>query len=566
MDILRDQRTTKMRLDAGDLSFFSKVLPKVHSDALQNLERGVAPPKVDYLGWLLRRAWEQPESLAGAQCLAAHRQVSHFVYKMELPYEPEVEDTVLKHFRETDASLAFSDDRFAEKIPSNLVADARRYLGRVIVRPSEVLGRTSTTTRLRDVLGLLPRHGPGAVSTGERGSEKWRFRRLYLSVHQRFPWYDWFVPRGAPCLLDKLTWYRGLERLPSPTAKVVLVPKDSRGPRIISEEPLEVQYLQQAYFRYMISWANHPSCRGRVNFLDQTVNQRLAKESSLTRSWATLDLKDASDRVSCALVKLLFPEEIYLDLMALRSQATQLPDGSQVVLRKFAPMGSAVCFPTLAFTVWSICVAALCWSKDLGEWDGVPHESVFVYGDDVIVPTQVVDTVQVALTLFGLKVNRGKSFAASFFRESCGVDAYYGCDITPARVRRPLGHSSQKDLTYLSYLSLVNHLRERGYERTASAVQHTLERVFGDLQYTYDPESFPGIKVDRSVPLNRRTRWSPTRSRMECLAEIPVQPQVDTRVGGWDRLLRDLLGQAGDEPSREAASRPPSIRKRWVGI
>jgi hypothetical protein len=167
---------------------------------------------------------------------------------------------------------------------------------------------------------------------------------------------------GGKEIIDRVQWYRGLERLPAGTAKVVLVPKDSRGPRLISAEPLEYQWIQQGVGRSIVAHLEaHHLTKGRVNFTHQEVNRRLAQESSATLELATLDLKDASDRVSLELVRRVFKNtpELVRALEAIRTDATLLPDGRVQSLKKFAPMGSAVCFPVEAFVFWAILTASI---------------------------------------------------------------------------------------------------------------------------------------------------------------------------------------------------------------
>jgi len=561
VEIRRDLKHANASLSSGDLSLFTKTLPKSHSDFLSALERRGAPPKVEHLGWLLRAVWDDPCSVRSACMLGAHRQMSHLLYKLELPYETSVEAETLNRFVSTETELASISTVLENSFSKYVQGLARSALAGVCAPSDSVIGRSAF---LREVTGLTPRHGPGAVATGERLEEKWRFKRRYESLHQRFPYYDWFVCRGSSELLDRLAWYKGLDRVPYPEARVVLVPKDSRGPRLISEEPLELQFMQQAYFRWMKKWVRHPYLCGHVSFDDQDCNGQLSLKSSSDRAFATLDLKDASDRVSVELVSRIFPKDVVLDLLALRSAATVLPDGQRVMLNKYAPMGSSVCFPTLALTVWAITVAGLQYAKEIGEYDGDVYSDVFVYGDDVIIPSKAYASVRQALHSVGLRVNEKKSFVESYFRESCGIDAYYGVNITPTRVRRFPNRQSRKDLTYLACLSYVNSLRERGWSKAAQDLEKVLVWAYGDVAYTHDPEAYPGVVVPPQQPLNRLTRWSKARSRQLVLTEIAQCDTRDTKIRDRERLLRNLLGCAGDSPNREQILESVKLRKMWV--
>jgi hypothetical protein len=58
-----------------------------------------------------------------------------------------------------------------------------------------------------------------------------------------------------------------------------------------------------------------------------------------------------------------------------------------------------------------------------------------VYGDDIIIETELYEPLVTLLSALGFTTNSEKSFNQGPFRESCGVDAYLGTDITPFYVR-----------------------------------------------------------------------------------------------------------------------------------
>lgn len=225
--------------------------------------------------------------------------------------------------------------------------------------------------------------------------------------------------------IGHLKWYTNtcsVERC-EPRSKVAFVPKDSRGPRTICMEPHERMFLQQG-----LMWSIYENVekysigRGYVNFTNQEINRTLAYKASIDGSYATIDLKDASDLVSWSLISKLVTPEYLACLTALRTPEAQLPDGNVVRLKKFAPMGSALCFPIEAILFYSIARTIT--------------SDCYVYGDDIIVPTACANMVIALLEEYGLIVNREKSLLTGFFRESCGFDAFRGTEITPIRYRR----------------------------------------------------------------------------------------------------------------------------------
>lgn len=559
VEILRDKRTAVSQISKGSLTFFTQDLPQQHSCLLEALECGASTPKFSHLGWLVRRAVESPEPYDRAMAIKCHRQIAHALYKLELPFAEETTRKAYASYLSTEEDLAFWEEKISEG--SDDLLRARVHLGEGL---HDMCGSSASRTQvLRELLGMTPSHGPGSVATGEKGEQKWLFKRRYASLHARFPYYDWFVARGPHQLLDQIHWYRGLEVLPSPCSKVVAVPKDSRGPRLISEEPLEVQYLQQGYLRLLMKKALDKPFKGRIFFQDQEPNRQLALASSKDLAYATIDLKDASDRVSRALVKAIFPSPIFEDLDALRSTHTLL-DGNVVPLRKMSPMGSSVCFPTMAFTLWALCVVAFEHHHgDSGDRD--MHEYDFrIFGDDLIVPSDVVPWVTHVLRQVGLKINTSKSYVRSYFRESCGLDAYYGIDVTPTRIRKLPRHRVFSDETYLAFLSYVNSLRQKGWYHVADALESDLQRSGRFVPLTWDTSCYPGILVSRDRALNVPTRWSHAQSSL--LAYVPTVEAVmyRSKARGWARMLRNLTQGTGMHPDLTTVRGDVRMRKKWV--
>ena len=201
-----------------------------------------------------------------------------------------------------------------------------------------------------------------------------------------------------------------------PISRFTLVPKDSRGPRGICIEPHENMFVQQGIMSKLYEHIEYMSpAKGYINFTDQFTNQMLAQIGSLDQRYSTIDLKDASDMVSWSLVQSLLPQDWLQAVTACRSVRVDV-NGKQISLKKFAPMGSALCFPIEAMIFWSICRTI------------TPR--VWVYGDDIIVEKEYFHDVIIALERYGLVINRDKSLHNGFFRESCGGEYYRGQDIS----------------------------------------------------------------------------------------------------------------------------------------
>jgi len=313
-------------------------------------------------------------------------------------------------------------------------------------------------------------------------------------------------------------------------ARVILVPKDSRGPRLISCEPLEFQWVQQGLGASLVSLVeSHPLTRCNVHFTDQSCNQIGALYGSRRGRYATLDLKDASDRVTVGLVRLLFPKHISDVLMDCRTLATVLPDGTILKLKKFAPMGSALCFPVLALTIWAIVNAC--------STDADARESILVYGDDVIIRADETANVITQLESFGLKVNRDKSCYLGFFRESCGVDAYLGTNVTPVRLKNCWTSRPCAD-TYMSYLNFSNNLYKKGFPITSDLIARMLYSVYTDIPSVDEELSCPSILNPPMSYRRPRRRYNRALQRVEMyVTDVSSRPVVKW-IDGWSMLLR----------------------------
>lgn len=201
--------------------------------------------------------------------------------------------------------------------------------------------------------------------------------------------------------------------------KLGFVPKNAKTDRSVIVEPM-------LNLMYQLGIGNHIAARLRAfgfDIHDQTRNQRLAREGSLTGALATLDLSSASDTIASELVWHLLP----LDWAALLSmlRTSKVWDGGSVLrLHKFSSMGNGFTFPleTLIFGAISL---AVCEGHD---------GAVSVYGDDIIVPSTAAPELSYVLTELGFTLNPSKSFWTGPFRESCGCDYLSGINIRPTYV------------------------------------------------------------------------------------------------------------------------------------
>lgn len=549
-DIRLTQQKLRKRVSAEGLGFLTKTLSRLGKmldstlsgggplDCTQlRLERVQVGSKLPKLfGELFQRVLNHDGTVLQDPCTVCVRWIRtlcYLFYKYEVPYHEKDKQKVIDRFIETEADLKPIEsklDFIAASIPGS-TGVASRVLSNThwlrIVRNARIsLNRLFEHFDPREI---LPRHGPGAVAGKQQLEGKYRWKEVPSRLTDKYPLDEYFYSSvGAVC--DQYTSFSEVVDQ-EPSARVILVPKDSRGPRLISAEPAALQWIQQGLMQSIVRLVEHSDLtRYNVFFTNQQPNQLGALLGSQAGKYATLDLKDASDRISCSLVTLLFPSHVSDAAMAVRSLHTQLPSGEVLTLRKHAPMGSALCFPFLALTVWSL--------LDAAAPDRDTRESILVYGDDVIVPTAFAETAIAVLTYFGLAVNRDKSCIHGFFRESCGVDAYKGVNVTPVRIRTVWSTTSRSADTFASWVAYATSFYERKCFRTYDLIVSALASLYwpiaGPEQVT-SPIRLPETLIQRrAIP----KRWNPHLQRWEfrCLEGRPRK--VKRGMNGWSLLLR----------------------------
>lgn len=565
----------RSRIAREGLGFVTKTLPRLGKaldkcltgvDIIDSAKLGFKPqpgsklPK--FLGELFNCVCSNDGRVLQVPCVTSIksiREICFCMYKLKLPYSVDDEAKVLDNFRKVEVEILHYDDLFthvSKLIDSNPSGyeDLTPRASRIIRRARMYLSKVFQSF---DPMEISPRHGPGVVSTKERLWDKYRWTSIPHRLSQTYPIDAYFyASQGHVCdsqqeIFSLADW--------EDSARVLLVPKDSRGPRLISAEPLVFQWIQQGLSRAIVRHVErHPLTRDNVHFTNQQPNQFGALLGSETGRYATLDLKDASDRVTCGLVRLLFPEPLLECLMATRSLSTVLPSGEKLVLRKFAPMGSALCFPIMALTIWSLLRA--------GMDDAYSRKRILVYGDDVIVPTaQAANAINI-LESFGLAINREKSCTSGSFRESCGVDAFSGIDVTPVRFRTRWS-SSRSPEAFMAWVDYSNSCYERGYSRTASLIASWLVQLYGPIPRKELGLTCPSLYVVPEFARELQKRVNSDLQKLEYRVLDCVSKPIRKRIKGWSMLLRYFAEhEAGLYAHRDsdatdvaaAVSRPPS--------
>lgn len=572
----RDLGTIDRRVKCEGLSFLTISLPifgkdfersldqgRVSDDMFRGFSKHAGLPK--FLGWALRRIFDPcTGQLIQNPCIesiAGIRQLTLMFSKLEIDctdervakaYDAylECENEVKRHIRE-GRHLSYVDD---------------------LSRASRVLfgGALSVVDRSVYHLDLIPKHGPGATADGLMGNQKFRQTKWHSRLEVFFPSLDYLVPSHRFISeLDAIDFVEPGDELP---VKVTHVPKTLKTPRLIAEEPTCMMYAQQALKQSLVSAIEGDKTLGQMlHFMDQEPNRVLARHGSRYNDYATLDLSEASDRVSVEHVKALLkghPETLGAALAA-RSTHARVRNHGVIPLAKYASMGSALTFPMEAMVFLAAVFVGI--AKELN--CQVDHalvkryrDHVRVYGDDIIVPAEFVHSVIATLELFGFKVNASKSFWTGKFRESCGGDYYDGYDVKFVKVTRMISYSPRNVDDFVSTIALRNKMYMSGYWGVAK----WMDQRFKERNIPY-PTVYP-----TSPALGRHSVLGYESHKMDENLHSPLvkglvqfsQPPKNN-LEGHAALLKFFL-KRGNEPhtrehlERSGRPRSSSIKTRWT--
>lgn len=615
----RDLETITRRVDHEGLSFLTISLPSFCQDFEKSLDdgmvatsrfmgfhkRGALPV---FLRGLLSRVFDastgvlvdEPDPLA----VHAVRQVCLLFKKVLLPCSPERERKAYASFIHTDNSVrAFHDSyrrakAFANaslRLPEKSCASGTshyerpdflqdsstkpemargidsisvgRFLSVSKILWSSVMGPVSLRVRSH---AHIPRHGPGATAERISGNRKFTFSRWHQRLEPYFPSDLFVIPNWN--FIDVLSDIEFVGPEAEQPVRVISVPKTLKTPRIIAIEPVCVQYAQQSLLAEIVSaLESHRFTSGSVNFTDQTINQQLALSSSSDGAYATIDLKDASDRVSSLLVydMLSSVPDLRDAIFACRSTRADVPGYGVHHLARFASMGSALCFPIEAMVFYTIAISAILECKGLRVSPtnimNVGRE-VRVYGDDIIVPVDYVQTVKDELERFNLQVNVNKTFGTGKFRESCGLDAYGGVPVTPVYCRR-LPPTSRRNVPELvSWVSLSNQLYKAGYWKASSYARSVVERL-AHVPYTTENSAALGFYSYLGYECHS---WSTTLHKWLVKAPVLVAELPNDHLSDHGALLKCFLKRGldpyADARHLERYGRPVAVytKRRWA--
>ena len=418
---------------------------------------------------------------------------------------------------------------------------------------------------------LIPKHGPGKTADRLEGNQKYDLTEWTRRLEEGgFPYGEYAIPNWRYYyLLDRVSFLEPGEERP---VKVTLVPKTPKTPRVIAQEPTCMQYAQQALAVPLAEYLEDPKygLLDMIGFTHQSPNQAMAMMGSLDGSLATLDLSEASDRVSNLLVKEMLERWPHLNeaVQSCRSLRADVR-GEVINLSKFASMGSALCFPIEAMVFLTVVFHGIC--RVTGRPMGSKLVSevgprVRVYGDDIIVPTEYATSVAESLELFGFKVNSHKSFWTGKFRESCGGEFFAGEDVTISRIRRHFPERRADVQEVVSTVSLRNQLYASGLMKS---VRH-LDKIIGGVLPHYPKILENSSIVGRHTALSYDYDWADEDLQTPLVKGFVVSSNIPKSPISDEGALLKCLTKRGllpfhDVEHLERQGRPKSVhlKLRW---
>jgi hypothetical protein len=569
----RDLKTVRDRVAHEGMSFLTITLPQFSADFQKSLDQGFVDSTSFagfkrrsglpvFLSGFLSRVFSVDGRLLPEPCIdsiQSVRQLTLLFSKVEIKCSPKRILNAFAQFMECE-----QDVRRYDKLTSRDQLLRLRRMGSILF--GDLFSKVDLAIYNGDI---VPRHGPGSTADRLIANAKYNQRVWTRRLEELFPSSEYLYPSHR--------YWREAQRVDilepgmEIPVRVISVPKTLKTPRIIAIEPTAMQYMQQAILETFVSEVQKDSLLyAFLGFDDQITNQSMAQQGSLDGSLATLDLSEASDRVSNQHVRELLSNHPWLfkAVDATRSRKADVRGYGVIRLAKFASMGSALCFVVEAMVFLTVCFLGI--EEQLNRHlrrDEIEsyRGRVRVYGDDIVVPTDMVESVVRNLETFGFKVNRAKSFWTGKFRESCGKEYYAGNDVSIVKVRTvlPARRSDVREL--VSTVALRNNLFSSGMWQSARHLDDLLDRF---LHLPRVSPTSPSLGKHSFLGYDIHKMDASTHSPLvKGYAVVPAIPK--SILNGLGALLKFFL-KRGDEPHDkkhlERSGRPASvdIKRRWI--
>jgi hypothetical protein len=454
-----------------------------------------------------------------------------------------------------------------DMLPSNMANTAT--LRKAMYYLDCVVQRVWSNSSELDPDTIVPKHGPGSVADLSNREDKYTLPVWSKKLDHYFPetLFAYSSEEWANISAASRSRNEGCARL-------LQVPKTFDKPRLITAEPTAHQYLQQGLLRWIRDNLPYP-LRCCIDFRSQEPSRVLALRSSSDGMCATVDLSMASDRLSTSTVERVFARSPILPyLYATRTIYVQNAVDKSVegdppqIIRKFAGQGSAVTFPVQSI-VYACCSIAAC----LLEKGLAPNnrnivrvaKGIQVFGDDIIIPKEALAGLALILSFLQLKINVSKTHYEGPFRESCGMDAFRGTDVTPCYLRHLEPGSAGDKLT--SWIDVCNNAWSSGLWNLSKY----MENVLTSGQKRHIPvcsAPLAGLTLRtfcEGYKPHGCTRYNKALHRNEVRGLVPRPKQLLSQRGG-DRALLQFFTEVSFRSTYEPFQGIPSPWKEGYSI
>jgi hypothetical protein len=405
-------------------------------------------------------------------------------FQQDIYSDSELESKSIQDFLHTQDRLADVDLDSLSVFSQRILDQAARYVAATLGPYSDEEHRSLCRFGRRASVGIPAR----------KACEGARWELPISGSREQISWFDSEMSQ-VDCVQEY--WMSQLESDPNrsiyqetSSLKLTLVPKTFKSLRSIMPNTTIGSYMSFGLGEIIRKRLK------RVGYDIRTLQMKhrsIACRASIHGLYVTADLSSASDSITVALVKRLFPPDWFDILTRSRIGTVELPDGTCIESQTFCTMGIGYTFPlqTLVFLCLLKAIEAICYDRN-------DKRLISVYGDDLIYSSRMHELVLRFFGEFGFVINVDKTFSTGHFRESCGGDYYRGVDVRPFQPRNGSAMVSQKAYEATLYKS-INGLLMRWSEceigNTLDFLMRELETCTGKAKLV--PGDFPddsGIK------------------------------------------------------------------------
>lgn len=215
------------------------------------------------------------------------------------------------------------------------------------------------------------------------------------------------------------------EKYSQPEVTVTTVPKNYKTYRTIAPESVYVAVHMQRVLYALEKCMRQSKFHHMFDVHDQEPNRHKAFLGSIDdEAWVTYDLTSASDSIARHYMHDFLPDWVWEAISPFLATAI-IVGGKKYAPSIFLTSGNPCTFILEGALFVGLCLEARAIHMVFCPDEAFPDDPQ-VFGDDILVPYAYSEEVQNILEQHNFIVNIDKSFTSGHYRESCGVEYYYG--------------------------------------------------------------------------------------------------------------------------------------------